>query len=287
MGAHGPGARAAERVRPLTDTQNRDPSPLAAVKPPADRLYGRVRGHALRPRQQRLLDAALPRLLVSLDRAPDPRSVFASRPARLALEVGFGGGEHAAALAAQQPDLGLIACEVFEPGLCSLLSRLVPDGVDEASAPLPGNLRLWDDDARLLMPALPDACLDLLVLMFPDPWPKARHARRRFVHPAQVPLVARLLKPGATWRVASDDPTYQAWVVDVMGAQDLFDPATAQPTRPDGWPPTRYEAKALRAGRVPLYWTFVRSAAAVPRASGAEAAWTQTGSSSAGPRAAD
>ena len=121
----------------------------------------------------------------------------------------------------RNPDVGLIACEVFENGICSLLSRLVPEGA-EATAPLPGNLRLWDDDARVLLRRLPDACLDRLFLLFPDPWPKARHAKRRFVHPAALPELARVLKPGAEWRVASDDPTYQAWVADVLAAQTLF-----------------------------------------------------------------
>lgn len=147
---------------------------------------------------------------------------------------------------------------MFENGLCSLLSRLVPEPLDEAAAPLPPNLRLWDDDARTLLRALPPACLDRVYLLFPDPWPKARHVKRRFVHPAQIPLVARVLRPGAVWRIASDDPTYQVWTQDVMAGQGWFHSAAAARERPAGWPPTRYEAKALRAGRAPLYWSFVR-----------------------------
>jgi tRNA (guanine-N7-)-methyltransferase len=181
---------------------------------------------------------------------------------------------------------------VFDNGICSLLSRLVPEGRPtegqpteraqavppvaepvsaeprlarpqrverwEATAPLPGNLRLWPHDARVLLRALPDASLDRLFLLFPDPWPKARHAKRRFVHPAQLAELARVLAPGAMWRVASDDPTYQAWVTEVMGQQTLFDAPPPATTRPSDWPPTRYEAKALLAGRAPLYWTFVR-----------------------------
>ena len=139
----------------------------------------------------------------------------------------------------------------------------MPEG-GEATAPLPGNLRIWDEDARLLLRALPDACLSRAFLMFPDPWPKARHVKRRFVHPAQVALLARVLAPGGEWRVASDDPTYQAWVGEVMATQDWFEAAAPAATRPDGWPPTRYEAKALWAGRVPLYWSFTRRPAAVP-----------------------
>jgi tRNA (guanine-N7-)-methyltransferase len=201
-----------------------------------------------------LLDVTLPRL--ALDPS-DPFGSFAVRPSALWLEVGFGGGEHALAQIAAFPGVGYIACEVFENGICSLLSRLVPEG-GEADAALPTNLRVWPDDARVLLAALPDACLDRLFLLFPDPWPKARHAKRRFVHPAMLSTVARVLRPGGTWRVASDDPTYQEWVCSVMGGQALFEASAPEIARPVGWPGTRYEAKALRAGRVPKYWTFVR-----------------------------
>ena len=176
------------------------------------------------------------------------------------LEVGFGGGEHALAQVRAHPEATLIACEVFENGICSLLSALVPERA-EAEAPLPANLRLWTDDARVLLRLLPDACLERLFLLFPDPWPKARHAKRRFVHPATLPLLARVLKPGAEWRVASDDPTYQAWVGDVMAAQTLFAAGPPSSVRPEKWSPTRYEAKALRAGRQPFYWVFRRRSA--------------------------
>ena len=148
---------------------------------------------------------------------------------------------------------------MFENGICSLLSALVPGDLDPATAPLPPNLLLWPDDARPLLRFLPEACLDAAFLLFPDPWPKARHAKRRFVHPEIVPIMARAMKPGAPWRVASDDPTYQAWVAEVMDAQSLFSVAEPARTRPPGWPPTRYEAKALAAGRAPLYWSFERA----------------------------
>jgi tRNA (guanine-N7-)-methyltransferase len=173
------------------------------------------------------------------------------------LEVGFGGGEHALAQVATNPEAGLIACEVFENGICSLLSRLVPEG-GEATAKLPANMRIWDADARSLIRALSDGCLDRLFLLFPDPWPKSRHAKRRFVHPAFLPDMARVLRPGAEWRIASDDPTYQDWVAGVMSEQPYFRVPPPAPARPDGWPPTRYEAKALAAGRQPRYWTALR-----------------------------
>lgn len=219
------------------------------VKPQPDRLYGRVKGHKLRPRQDWLLAEILPRLLY-------PTIPFASTARELWLEVGFGGGEHAVTLASANPDIGLIACEVFEPGICSLLSRLVPEGDDDAA--LPGNLRLWTDDARLLLRDFPDAALSRVFLMFPDPWPKARHAKRRFVHPATIIELARVLRPGGEWRIASDDPTYQAWVMEVFATQSLFALTAHGKLRPAGWPPTRYEAKAIKAGRQPLYWSAVK-----------------------------
>ena len=229
----------------------------STAKPPAERLYGRVRGHKLRPRQQALLDLTLPRLAFPETLASDPAAAFASPPGKLWLEVGFGGGEHAQALAADHPEAGLIACEVFENGICSLLSRLVPEGA-EADGPVPPNLRLWTDDARLLLRKLPDSCLDKLFLMFPDPWPKARHAKRRFVHPDQIALIARVLKPGAEWRIASDDPTYQEWIAGVLAAQNAFEACRPAPARPTDWPSTRYETKAIREDRRPLYWIVVR-----------------------------
>ncbi|MDT8265710.1 tRNA (guanine-N7)-methyltransferase, partial [Roseomonas sp. DSM 102946] len=97
-----------------------------------------------------------------------------------------------------------------------------------------------------------------IYLMFPDPWPKSRHAKRRFVHPAMLPLVARVLRPGGEWRMASDHPVYQAWVEEVFAAQDLFEPVLDVRERPADWPGTRYEAKAHREGRQPRYWIWRR-----------------------------
>ncbi len=203
-----------------------------------------------------LLGVTLPRLAFPSEHAAAPRGAFDRTPGELWLEIGFGGGEHALAQIERHPRAGLIACEVFENGICSLLSRLVPEG-GEATAPVPGNLRLWTGDARILLRLLPDHCLDRLFLLFPDPWPKARHAKRRFVHPATLPLLARVLRHGAEWRIASDDPTYQDWVGAVLAGQTLFAIAAVTDERPEGWPPTRYEAKALRSGRRPRYWSLI------------------------------
>ena len=224
-----------------------------------DRLYGRRRGHPLRPRQDRLLQLALPRFRLSAAEAAQVHESFPNA-ADLWLEVGFGGGEHALALAAANPSVALIASEVFENGLCSLLTRLVPEGAEASTAP-PPRLRLWPEDARHLVALLPDAALGRLYLMFPDPWPKARHAKRRFVNRAMLPVVARALRPGAEWRIASDDPTYQAWVEEVFADQPWFVPLLDKTERPADWHPTRYEAKAIREGRTPRYWIVKRTAA--------------------------
>lgn len=226
-------------------------------RPPAERLYGRRRGHALSPRQRRLIELALPRARLTAEAAAAPRAAFRAPVRQVWLEVGFGSGEHTAALAEARADAGILAAEVFENGLVSLLARYVPDGL-EASALPPPNLLLWPGDARALLRLLPDASLDRLFLMFPDPWPKARHARRRFVHPALLGEVARGLAPGAEWRIASDDPTYQAWVEETMAAQTLFARAFVAEARPHDWPATRYEAKALCERRRPRYWSFIR-----------------------------
>jgi tRNA (guanine-N7-)-methyltransferase len=203
----------------------------------------------LRPRQAQLLEVTLPRLAYRPGEDTGGRALW--------VEVGFGGGEHLRAQAAAHPEALVVGCEVFEQGLCSLLAALVPEG-GEADAPLPDNLRVWPQDARILLRDLPAHSVNRLFLMFPDPWPKARHAKRRFVHPETVRLLGEKLRGGAEWRIASDDPTYQAWVEEVMGTQEMFDGGPPARSRPDDWPPTRYEAKALAAGRTPLYWSFKR-----------------------------
>ncbi len=221
---------------------------MTTLKPPPDRLYGRVHGKKLRPRQEWLLEEFLPR-------TSWPGVPFTIQPRELWLEVGFGGGEHAYELATKNPDVGYIAAEVFDNGICSLLSRIAPDGAGEP-APLP-NLRLYTDDARPLLRGLADGALSKLFLMFPDPWPKARHAKRRFVHPELVAEVARAIRQGGEWRIASDDPTYQEWTDEVLAAQEFFTVSRTD-IHPEGWPHTRYEAKAIAAGRTPLYWSLIR-----------------------------
>jgi len=231
------------------------------LRPPPERLYGRRGGHKLRARQRRLIEEVLPRLRFAVEDAADPQAAFAPRAEKVWLEVGFGAGEHAlAAIGAKgagQGIIGLIACEVFENGVASLLSALVPEGEEESPA-LPGNLRLWTADARALIRALPGASVERFFLLFPDPWPKARHAKRRFLHPQFLPQIARVMARGGEMRIATDDPALQEWTAEVLGEQSFFRVPAPAAERPEGWPATRYEAKALAAGRRPLYWRLVR-----------------------------
>jgi tRNA (guanine-N7-)-methyltransferase len=193
------------------------------------------------------MQALLPRLLF------DPAQPLP--PAPRWLEIGFGAGEHIAWQAAAAPDVTLIGCEVYRNGIAALLSQVERRGL--------GNIRIWPDDARLLIDRLPDASLARVFLLFPDPWPKARHAERRFVGPANLASLARVMQPGAELRVATDDPTYLRWVLDHLPVHPAFRWQVRGPadwrTRPADWPPTRYEEKALREGRRPAYLRFSRA----------------------------
>ncbi len=173
------------------------------------------------------------------------------------LEIGFGGGEHLAALARAHPSVGLIGCEHYVDGVAKLVSTVAREGL--------GNVRIHAHDARDVMDALPDASVGRLYLLYPDPWPKKRHHRRRFVNAETLEAAARLLKPGGEYRIASDIPDYVRHCLEALaarraaGRRDLE--WTAERARdwrepwPD-WPGTRYERKALAAGRAPLYVTF-------------------------------
>ncbi|EKN00215.1 MULTISPECIES: tRNA (guanosine(46)-N(7))-methyltransferase TrmB [unclassified Acidocella] len=221
---------------------------MTALKPQPDRLYGRAHGKKLRPRQEWLLEHFLPQTAW-------PAAPFSITPREIWLEVGFGGGEHAYELACANPEVGYIAAEVFDNGICSLLSRIAPDGAGDPT-PLP-NLRLYTEDARPLLRGFEDGALSKLFLMFPDPWPKARHAKRRFVHPDMVLEIARALRQGGEWRIASDDPTYQGWTDEVLAGQELFTVSRVD-IHPEGWPHTRYKEKAIAAGRKPVYWSLIK-----------------------------
>lgn len=216
-------------------------------------FYGRRRGKTLRQRGQDLLDTLLPRLAVAQPEPGahlDPRSLFDTPLRAVWLEIGFGGGEHLAAQAESHPGVGLLGCEVFVNGVVSLLNHVDRRGLR--------NVRIYADDVRHLFPALPDGCFEKAFVLFPDPWPKKRHAERRFIGPQNLPVLARLLTDGGELRVASDDPTYIDWALTHLQASPLFDLVSTATERPDGWAPTRYEAKAVKAGRTCVYMTALK-----------------------------
>lgn len=224
------------------------------------KLYGRRKGKALRASQQRLIDEVLPGLSVPLAAEPAPvldaPALFGRPVSRLWLEVGFGGGEHLVHQAVENPDAGIVGCEPFVNGVAMLLGRLEGAG--------PGNVRIHPGDARDLIDRLRDGCLDRVFVLYPDPWPKARHHRRRFMNPGNLALLARVMRPGATLRLATDIPEYVEHALAAIGETG----GTFEATGENGadwsvpwadWPGTRYEAKALRAGRRPHYLTFRRA----------------------------
>ena len=219
------------------------------------RLYGRRQDKPLKARQARLMETLLPRIAMPdpADGPIDGKSIF-SKAEEIWLEVGFGGGEHLAWQAAQNPNVGLIGAEPFVNGVGKLLGL--------AEAQQLENIRIHFGDARPLLEAIKDASLTRIFVLHPDPWPKTRHHKRRMISPWFFKEAARLLKPGGILRVASDIPDYVAWTL--MHAQNAPGFAwTAQcaddwKKRPDDWPQTRYEAKALKEGRTPAYLIFRR-----------------------------
>ena len=226
-------------------------------EPPRKRvLYGRRRGRKLRVGQRGLLETALPgRAIVLPEHGPiDPRRLFAAPSREVWLEVGFGGGEHLAAQAAAHPATGFIGCEPFINGVVSALGHVARRGL--------ANVRLWPDDARLLLDRLPDAVIDRVFVLFPDPWPKARHKKRRFVGTDNLDRLARLMRPGALLRLASDDADYIDWMLAHLAEHPGFEPERPgerdHRQRPPDWVETRYEAKALQQGVQPAYLGFRR-----------------------------
>ena len=223
---------------------------------PRRQLYGRRQGHKLRKGQQELLETVLPRLAVDFETLTSPKGLFSKPVSDIWLEVGFGGGEHLAAVAAANPTKGLIGCEPFVNGVAKLLAQIERLGLT--------NVRIHHGDARDLLEALPDRSLGRVMLLFPDPWPKKRHHKRRFVNEQTLEQLARLLKSGAEFRVATDIPDYCRWTLGHVLSSGAFEWLADGPAdwreRPEDWPPTRYEKKALRQGRTPVYLKFRRKA---------------------------
>jgi tRNA (guanine-N7-)-methyltransferase len=224
-----------------------------SFSPPA--LHGRRRGKKLTAYHTHLIEASLPRLALTLDeKITNVPRLFAHRPQDIWLEIGFGGGEHLVGLAKQNPQAGFIGCEAFHNGVAKALALIA----DQSSH----NIRLFEGDAGFVINALPDACLQTVCLLYPDPWPKRRQHKRRFLSDSMLTRLARVIKPGGELRFATDIDHNAGWTLArVLRSPDFCwnarNPKDWQ-TPWEGWEGTRYEAKALQEGRKPAYFVFQR-----------------------------
>ena len=219
--------------------------------------HGRRRGHALRKGRRILIENLLPRLRIpdEIGGAPaDLSALFPQTVKEVWLEVGFGAGEHLAEQARFHPDVGIIGCEPFINGIAALLARIERDGLS--------NVRVFDDDARLLLPRLPDAAISRVFVLFADPWPKKRHHKRRFLTGENLDALARIMHDDAELRFASDHMEFVRWTLDKLTRHRAFQWPARSPKawrrRPEDWFETRYEAKALAQGDTCVYLAFRR-----------------------------
>ncbi len=236
---------------------------------PAPVLYGRRHGRRLRPNRGRLMMTALPHLALTQPIGPgplDPARLFAQTPRSVWLEIGFGAGEHLLERARANPDVGCIGCEAFVNGVAALVAAWHADPV--------ANIRVLADDARLLLPVLAPASIERVFLLFPDPWPKTRHAARRFIAEDTVTELARVLAGGGELRIATDAPLYARWALTHIVASGKFCWTARRPgdwrTPPADWIATRYQRRAEAASRNPIYLSFVRSQSGSARSHGAK-----------------
>ena len=220
-----------------------------------NRLYGRSIGKPLRARQQGLVDNLLPRIAVPAEGPITAERLF-GQDCPLHFEIGFGGGEHLAYRADLLPDHGFIGAEPFLNGVAAALVHLEEGRL--------ANVRLRHGDALEVLARVPDGALTMIYLLHPDPWPKARHAKRRMMNDGPVELFAAKLKPGGELRFGTDHPVYLRHALMVMRRhRETFEWLTDDPTswqqRPSGWPETRYEAKARRQGHEVWYFRYRRT----------------------------
>jgi len=232
--------------------------PMGAQVPSTDpRFHGRRRGRRLRARREELVDALLPALEISLPAdgdTLDPQALFSQTVSEVWLEIGFGNGEHLVWQAQNHPDIGFIGAEPFLNGVARLLSHIADSKVD--------NIRIVPDDVRPLLLRLPAASLGRVFVLFPDPWPKARHHKRRLVNEETLDRLADVMADSAELRLATDDADYMAWILRIGLAHSKFDWVARRPDdwrrRPDDWPATRYEQKNRSGGKGPIFLRFRR-----------------------------
>lgn len=230
--------------------------PASARQPLGERSFGRRKGHKLSPRQSRLVAELLPRLQPDLMRPPPEllTALFRAPVREVWLEIGFGAGEHLVWQARSNPQAGLIGCEPYINGVAKVLTRIADERLQ--------NTAIHPDDARSLLDWLPKASIARAFILFPDPWPKRRHRKRRFLREENIAALARVMRPGAELRFATDIGNYARTALFALQREGSFAWTAERPAdwreRPADWPQTRYEAKALAAGRRCCYFRLER-----------------------------
>ena len=225
-------------------------------QPPHRLLFGRRRGRTLRPAQQSRIELLLPRVGVTFPKSDrlDLEALFGRAPSAIWLEIGFGGGEHLAEQAERHPDVGFIGCEFFENGIEKLLGQIESRQLQ--------NVRIFADDARLLISALAPASIARVFVLFPDPWPKRRHHKRRIVSRETLDRLAEIMSDAGELQLATDDRDYLSWMLERVTDHPAFEWLARRPRDwrdpPSDWTPTRYERKARAAGRRPVFLVLRR-----------------------------
>ena len=233
------------------------------------KFFGRRKGRVVRKAKSFLLENMLPQIRVLNKEDFDCQKMFNAPKSEICLEIGFGDGQHIFGQAKNNSNVGYVGVEVFQNGVANLLSLIsqikegdkLPDSVDALSYEV-NNIRIYDDDVRKLFDKIPDNFFDKVFLLFPDPWPKKKHASRRFVNKENLEQVARVLKSGGLFRVATDHPIYKRHVLRVMHECKDF-VWTAKNSNdwrcePKDWVRTKYQAKAIREGRRPVWFDYMR-----------------------------
>lgn len=239
--------------------------------PDKPKFFGRRKGRTIRKAKSFLLENFLPHIRVTADKKLNLDNCFTEPKEGYCLEIGFGDGEHLAALSQKMPQFGFIGVEVYQNGVANLLSLMT--GLKDGNAQdLSGeikllkqrtdNVRVYDDDVRLLFSALPDGVFDKIYLLFPDPWPKTKHAARRFVNPDNLKTLARIIKKGGILQIATDHPIYKRWTLETMhdNKDFIWTAKTSDDWRypPADWHETKYQRKAIREGRRPVFFEYRR-----------------------------